>query len=329
MNFVLSNDVVAVRDGLRAALRANCPPDLVRQASFPEGDERLRDLWKLLGDLGVLGLLVPEAQGGLGSEEILLAVALEEVGYVAAPGPIGEVVTLAAPILAASPDETVLLQKVLAGEALIACATSKSLVPYAQVSDAVLLLHDDRVELARRADVIVTPLATVDGSRRAGSVVVGNTSTMLPSTGLARAKERATLAAAAELLGLSARMLDMTTQYVQSRRQFGAAIGSFQAVKHMLANSLIEIEFARPAVWRAALSLTNEDPGAAAHVSMAKALASDAARYVAKTSIQCHGAMGYTVEYDLQLFAKRAWARSAEWGDSEQHVARIADWLSV
>ncbi len=217
----------------------------------------------------------------------------------------------------------------LAGEALIACATSESLVPYAQASDAVLLLHDDHVELARRTDVIVTPLATVDGSRRAGSVVVRDASTALSSTGLARAKERATLATAAELLGLSARMLDMTTEYVQSRRQFGAAIGSFQAVKHALANSLIKIEFARPAVWRAALSLSNGDPDSAGYVSMAKALASDAARFVARSSIQCHGAMGYTVEYDLQLFVKRAWARSADWGSSEQHIARIADWLNV
>jgi alkylation response protein AidB-like acyl-CoA dehydrogenase len=100
-------------------------------------------------------------------------------------------------------------------------------------------------------------------------------------------------------------------------------------VKHALANSLIKIEFARPAIWRAAASLSSGDPQAAWHVSMAKALASDAAREVAKTSIQCHGAMGYTVEYDLQLFAKRAWARCADWGDSEQHIARIANWLEV
>jgi alkylation response protein AidB-like acyl-CoA dehydrogenase len=329
MNFVLSDDVVAVRDGLRVALRANCTPDLVRAVSSPEGDERLRDLWKLLGDLGVLGLLVPEAQGGLGSDEILLAVALEEVGYVAGPGPIAEVISLTAPTLAESADQAGLFQKVLAGEAIVACSTNESLVPYAQVSDAVLFVHDDHVELATRADVIVTPLATVDGSRRAGSVVVNATPMVLSSTELPRARERATLAAAAELVGLSARMLDMTTEYVQSRRQFGVAIGSFQAVKHALANSLITIEFARPAVWRAALSLSNGDLDAAAHVSMAKALASDAARQVAKTSIQCHGAMGYTVEYDLQLFAKRAWARCADWGDSEQHIARVADWLPV
>jgi alkylation response protein AidB-like acyl-CoA dehydrogenase len=158
---------------------------------------------------------------------------------------------------------------------------------------------------------------------------VNGTPRVLLSTELSRARERATLAAAAELVGLSARMLDMTTEYVQSRRQFGVAIGSFQAVKHALANCLIQIEFARPAVWRAGLSLSNGDPDAASHVSMAKALASDAARQAAKTSIQCHGAMGYTVEYDLQLFVKRAWARCADWGDAEEHIARIADWLSV
>lgn len=329
MNFVLSDDVRAVRDGLRAALRDSCPPDLVRDASTSEGDERLRNLWKLLGDMGVLGLLVPEAQGGFGSDEILLAVALEELGYVAAPGPLADVIAIAAPILAESLDPTGLLEKLLAGGAFVACATNEGLVPYADVSDAVLFVRDDRAELVSRADMNVTPIATVDPSRRAGSVVATATPTTLSSSHMERARERATLAAAAELVGLSARMLDMTTEYVQSRRQFGVAIGSFQAVKHLLANSLIKIEFARPAVLRAALSMASGDPDASWHVSMAKAMASDAARLVAKTSIQCHGAMGYTVEYDLQLFAKRAWARCADWGDSEQHTARIADWLGV
>jgi alkylation response protein AidB-like acyl-CoA dehydrogenase len=320
MNFALSEDVLAVRDGLRAALRANCPTDLVREASSSQGDERVRGLWKLLADMGVLGLLVPES---------FLAVALEELGYVGAPGPLGEVIAIAAPVLAQSPGQEDLLTRVLAGDALVAFSLRDDHVAYAQLCDAFLFVREGQVELSTRDHVEVTPLATVDRSRRAGSVQVRVASTTLPFSRLRGALERATLAAAAELVGLSARMLDMTKEYVQARQQFGVPIGSFQAVKHALANSLIKIEFARPAIWRAAASLSSGDPQAAWHVSMAKALASDAAREVAKTSIQCHGAMGYTVEYDLQLFAKRAWARCADWGDSEQHIARIANWLEV
>jgi hypothetical protein len=135
--------------------------------------------------------------------------------------------------------------------------------------------------------------------------------------------ERAALAAAAQLVGLGQRMLDMTVDYVRQRQQFGVPIGSFQAVKHQLADSLKELAFARPAVWRAASSLEPRD------ISMAKAMASDAASFVARRALQCHGAIGYTVEYDLHRYLKLTWVLARSQGDAAWHRDRIAKELHI
>jgi hypothetical protein len=141
--------------------------------------------------------------------------------------------------------------------------------------------------------------------------------------------EHATVAAAAQLVGLGQRMLDMTVDYVKQREQFGVPIGSFQAVKHQLADALKEVAFARPAVWRATWSLTSGAPTAVRDVSMAKAMASDAASFVARRALQCHGAIGYTVEYELHRFLKQTWVLARSFGDAAWHRDRIAKELHI
>ena len=131
------------------------------------------------------------------------------------------------------------------------------------------------------------------------------------------------LAAAAQLVGLGHGMLTTTVEYVKQRQQFGVPVGSFQAVKHQLADSLKELAFARPAVWRAAHTR------APVHVSMAKAMASDAASFVARRALQCHGAIGYTVEYDLHRFLKQTWVLARSHGDAAFHRERIAKELQI
>jgi alkylation response protein AidB-like acyl-CoA dehydrogenase len=135
--------------------------------------------------------------------------------------------------------------------------------------------------------------------------------------------DRASLAAAAQLVGLGQRMLDMTVDYVRERHQFGVPVGSFQAVKHQLADALKELAFARPAVWRAAWTTEPRD------VSMAKAMASDAASFVARRALQCHGAIGYTVEYELHRFLKQTWVLARSFGDAAWHRDRIAKELHI
>lgn len=132
------------------------------------------------------------------------------------------------------------------------------------------------------------------------------------------------LVASALLTGLSRRMLDMTVAYVKQRHQFGVPVGSFQAIKHKLADALVAIEFTRPLVLAAAWAQASRAADAIALTSAAKARASDTARMVAKTAIQCHGAMGYTTEYELHRFAKQAWALAASFGTAHEHRAWIA-----
>src|SRR5205823_9634437 len=108
-----------------------------------------------------------------------------------------------------------------------------------------------------------------------------------------------------------------------------APIGSFQAVKHLLANALVKLEFARPAVYAAAWSVANDVPERSRDVSMAKALASEAGMLAARNALQVHGAIGYTEEHDLHLWLKAAWALSLAYGDDAWHRARVGAALNV
>ena len=116
----------------------------------------------------------------------------------------------------------------------------------------------------------------------------------------------------------------MAVAYAKERKQFGVAIGSFQAVKHPLASAQVALEFARPAVYGAAYAVTHDIARAAPSVSHAKIAAGDAALSAAKVAIQVHGAMGYTFEVDLHLWMKRAWALNGAFGDRNFHLDRVA-----
>jgi alkylation response protein AidB-like acyl-CoA dehydrogenase len=177
--------------------------------------------------------------------------------------------------------------------------------------------------------VWATRTPSIDGGRDLGTVEW----TPWPHTLLASGDHAAALAAdlvdhgstaaAAELVGLADRMVELAAGYARERVQFGKPIGSFQAVKHLLADARVRLEMARPAVYRAAHSLARRDPARAEHAAMAKALASDAADLAARVALQVHGAIGYTWECDLHLFMKRAWTLSAAWGDARLHRARV------
>lgn len=320
MHFGLSEPALELRDGLRALLADACPPAVVR-AGWPGGDDaQVQQLWHALGEFGLLGMLVLEAAGGLGLDDVVVVAALEEVGRAAAPGPLLETAAVAAPLLAAA---GALPKGLLDGNVRVAVQRGP-VVAHAQSADLFLQLSGDRALLLERAAANVEPVATVDGSRAAGRVYGQGVRLDIPGSLVRRALLRGTLGAAAALVGLSRRMLALTVDYVRDRRQFGVPVGSFQAVQHPLADALVAVEFAAPAVLRAACSVIDDEPAASLHVSMAKALASGAAHRTAGTCIQAHGATGYTVEYDLHLFAKRAWALAADWGTAADHRDAVA-----
>jgi alkylation response protein AidB-like acyl-CoA dehydrogenase len=124
-------------------------------------------------------------------------------------------------------------------------------------------------------------------------------------------------------------VVSSSAAYVRERHQFGKPVGANQAVKHHLANVAQAVAFARPCVTRAAWCIASGDTDAARDVSAAKALASDAVDLAARLALQCHGAIGYTSEYDLGLWLKRAWVLSASYGDAAYHRARVGDALGL
>lgn len=332
MRFAFTDDQRALADAVRDLLGRECPPAVVREG-WPGGDRRqVATVWRKLAGMGLAGLLVPESQGGLGLDETFLVAVLEETGRAALPVPIAETIGVAAPLLAAVGEKD-LLRAVLAGETEVACElTGDDLVPFAAVAGALLVGDAAGAWIFPAGGAVIEPVEAVDGARRLGRLVCrpAGIAALTTDAGLLDlAWQRGTLGTAAQLTGLARRMLDMTVGYVRQRKQFGVPVGSFQAVKHHLADALLRLEFAVPAVRRAGYSLTTRAPTAGRDVSMAKAMASDAASFVAGVAIQCHGAMGYTVEYDLHLFAKRAWALAGSWGSAAWHRSQVARALGL
>lgn len=315
MRFAFTDDQLAFRDAVRDLLERECPPSVVR-AAWENDDGRSGAVWAALADMGVLGIAAPQAAGGLGLTVLDLILVIEETGYAALPEPIVEHAMVGVPVLS-DPGPAV------AGEVTVTAALGDPYVPYAAAADLIVAEGDTELVVVRAQDAVISPAASVDGSRRLGWVEWDRAEPAAAGAARGRAFDRGALGVAAQLVGLARRMLDMTVEYATARHQFGVPIGSFQAVKHHLADARIAIEFARPMVYRAAWSLAEGEPDASVHVSMAKALASDAATLSARKALQCHGAIGYSYEYDLHLFMKRAWALAASWGDAAWHRARV------
>jgi hypothetical protein len=313
MRFSLSDDQVAFRDAVRDLLAKECTPAVVRAAWDAPAGELDRGVWNSLGAMGVLSLLVPEADGGLGLDETYLVPILEECGGVALPHPIVETAMVAAPLLGA-------------GAGIVSTDLGGPNVPCAADADQLLLARGDRLCVVGREGVELAPVETVDRARRAARMETDPLDQVVTDdpAAIALAVDRGGLGTAAVLVGLGQAMLDMTVGYVTQRHQFGQPIGSFQAVKHHLADAALALELTRPAVWRAAWSVAHAEPTRGRDVSMAKAMASDAAELVGRKALQCHGAIGYTVEADLHLFLKRTWALARAWGDSAHHTDRVA-----
>ncbi|GLZ42870.1 acyl-CoA dehydrogenase [Actinokineospora sp. NBRC 105648] len=315
MRFAPTAEQSDLRAVVRDLVRELCPPAVVRAA--PDSAE-VATLRAGLIELGAPGLLVPEAAGGLGLDENYLVGMMIETGWAAVPLPVVDTFAFAPGVLAVAD---------LTGDRFCgADPDARGTVHYGHNVDLVLTGG-----FAGTGTIQVTAasggasVAAVDPAADLLRVTAGPVlATVDDPEVVATAWLRGVLGAAAQLIGLCRRMLDLTVAYVAARKQFGVPIGSFQAVKHHLATALLALEFAEPAVARAGYALAAGEPDRARAVSTAKALASDAAATVARAAIQCHGAIAYTTEYDLHLYAKRAWALAAEWGSAGWHRAAVA-----
>jgi len=328
MDFDFSDEQRLLQQAVREFLAGECPPEWVR-ARWETDTGRDAAFWKRLAEVGVPGLLVPETHGGLGLDETDLVLLLEETGRAA----------LAEPVVATSVGAALLrelggpladewLPKVAAGHGRLAVGHGASpFVADAHVADLLFLCHEDDLHAVPAARARVEAQPSLDGSQRL--FLVGFDVDEPAARGdLARALrdaalDRGALCCAAEALGVADRLLELAVTYAGQRRQFGVAIGSFQAVKHMLADVAVGLEYARSHVYRAAHSVAHAAPTRAVDVSMAKLAACGAAHAAARVSLQVHGAIGYTYEQDVHLWMKRAGSLGLAFGDSVFHRARL------
>jgi alkylation response protein AidB-like acyl-CoA dehydrogenase len=291
-------------------------------------------LWRGLAELGVVGGLVPESHGGLGRDEVDLVLVLEEAGRAALAEPLVATSAVGVPLLRelGGPLAQEWLPRVAAGAARLAVGHPVSpFVADAHVADLLLLAHgEDELHAVAAAGARLVAEPANDPSQRLFHVEW----TPDPATCAARgaaaralldaALDRGALASAAQLVGAAERCLELAVAYAGQREQFGRPIGSFQAVKHQLADAKVRLEYARPAVWRAAWSVANGHPRRALHVSQAKVQAGLAAQRAARSALQVHGAIGYTWEQDLHLWLRRCWSLELAWGSGAFHLARAA-----
>jgi len=336
VRFAFTDDQLLFRDTVADMLAKECSPEAVRWA-WADETGRSPELWSALAEMGVVGLTVPEPFGGFGLSELDLLPILTEAGRVAFPGPLLETTAVAAPLLAESAPAALAeawLPKVVEGDAVLTVQLAgQPFVADAHVADLLLAQREDRIVAVAAERLRLTPETSLDGARRLFSAewdVADEELVVDGEDGRAaadRAFDRGALAASALLLGLAENLLATTVDYVISRRQFGVPIGSFQAVKHHLADAELQLSFARPVVANAAYSMANGLPIASRDVSMAKCMASDAALVVAAKALQCHGAIAYTVEYDVHMWLKRVWALAASWGDAAWHRRRVGHFV--
>lgn len=332
MRFAFTDDQKMLRDTVREVLQRECPPDAVR-GLWDGSRDAVANVWSTLADTGVLGMMASDASGGPAMTELDAVLVFEEAGYAAFPAPIVDTIVVGIPLIeAAATDgqrERWLPDAVAGRLRVVAAFDGQDIVPYAGAPDLLIAERDGQSYCVPWSEVDATPQVSVDRARQLASVrfAKNEANRMRTDVDLAalweRARNRATLATAAELAGLSRRMLDMSVHYAKDREQFGKPIGAQQAVKHCLADALIQQEFARPLVYRAAWSMATGQSSAEVDVSLAKAYASDAGNFVARQALQVHGAIGYTIEYDLHMWMKRTWALAASHGDAAFHRARI------
>lgn len=332
MRFSLTDEQLAFAETIRDLLARHSGPSQVR-ATWESDDGQVPGLWTKLAEMGAVGLLAPEGVGGLNLGEVDLTAVLVEAGRAALPAPLTDVAMVAVPAIrdhAQTDDAESLLTRICAGTATVAVGLGGGQLVDARPAAAYLLEAPDGLHLVEPDEVELEPVTSVDGSRRLARCSWVPSPATAMSGGPAAvidAKARGAVGTAAELCGLADTMIAMTVAYTTERHQFGVPVGSFQAVKHRLADALLGVEFAKPLVWRAAVSLSVADVDAPLHASMAKAVASDAAEGAAAAALQCHGAIGYTVEHDLHLFMKRAWALARRYGDSRSHRREVASRL--
>jgi len=357
MDFGLSDDQVLFRQTLRRFLDEKCPTTRVRAVMESENGHD-PTLWQGLVELGVAGLTIPEKLGGAGLELLDLALAAEALGYAAVPGPfLGNAMATVALVESDDDGEKARwLDKIASGGALMTVAYgeedsrwdpatfgakakngtvsgTKPLVPYAAEAAAFVVAAQDGdgpglwiVDRGARG-VTIDALRVVDQTRRLAAVTLREAPASKLRGGakaLRRSLDAGAVLVAADAFGGAERCLDMTVRYALEREQFGQPIGAFQAVKHQLANLTCELEPAMSLWWYAAHAFDRIQGESERHAAIAKAHLTDVFDRMARETTELHGGIGFTWEFDLQLWFRRAIFDRSFLGEAAFHRERAA-----
>jgi len=354
MQFGLSESQEILKDNARKFFAGECPLNHVRKLA-ETGSTYDADLWSKMAAQGFTGIIFPEEYGGMGMSAVDLILLMEEAGRALVPGPFFATVALAATVInavATDAQKKKYLAPICSGEARSTLAEieagagwgaraegkttvvngrltgEKLFVPDADIADFLVVAAGSGVFAVQRnaPGVSVTPMPAMDLTRSVYAVRLDNTPAekLGDASGTERATDVATAALVAEMVGAMQRILDMSVEYAKTRKQYGKAIGAFQAVQHQCADMYLETESSRSAAYYAAWALDHDPAQAATAVSIAKMYASDACRTVGNRGVQVHGGMGFTWENDLHLYYRRAKASETMLGDATFHRERIA-----
>lgn len=322
MHFHLTEEQAAIQDAVRGTLADSWPMERVH--AFADGDADFdRTSWYALMALGLGGMLAPDSGMGL----LDAALVCEVAGEAAAAGPlIGQLLAVAAVAASGRGD----------AEALISGKTIATLIhggsdyaPSARAADLFLIVDRAKgVRLVAAADVTIEAVKAADRTRPMSKVSIadGTGEALFAATDqmTGRLADAALVLVAADALGGAQKVTDMSVAYAKEREQFGQPIGRFQGLKHQLAHMALDVEPARALVWYAAYAWDAQLPDAPRAAAMAKAHLCDVYVGATRAAVAAHGGIGYTWEYGLNYWFRRAMADRAWLGSPAEHRARAA-----
>ncbi|TCO12721.1 alkylation response protein AidB-like acyl-CoA dehydrogenase [Camelimonas lactis] len=334
----------ALRDSVRRLLADRCAEaDVRRLMDTDTGHDAA--LWRALADLGVAGMLVGEAHGGSGLGPVELELVMEEIGAALSSAP------MISTAIAAKLLDGDRARALAAGELIVAVAplgawdwTGQSAVrisngraqgvarftPDGQIADLALLAGEDGVYAVERAAFTATPLPVFDRTRRLADLHIdGPVERICDGSRVAGALAVGLVALAGDQAGGARRVLDFTVEYARERRQFGRAIGSFQAIKHMAADLLLEAESATSAARHAAAQLAGDGADREVALALAGFACADAYVRCAKDGVQMHGGIAFTWEHPAHLYLRRARSGAQLFGDSRHWRERFIQALEA
>jgi alkylation response protein AidB-like acyl-CoA dehydrogenase len=350
MDFALSEEQELLQSTVHGFVAKECPPQTVR-AIFDGERQAVPALWKGLAEIGIAGLVVPEAHGGAGLELLELALVAEELGRGAVPVPfLGHALaSLALARGGSTAQQAKWLPRLASGEARATVALAedggrwlpeswrvalangrvrgtKQLVPEAERAALFVVgCRGGALALVEAgAGVRVSPEPTLDRGRPLAALAFDGAPAEPLDADAERIVDAGSVLLAADAFGAAHQLVRMTAAYVSTRQQFGQPLAQFQAVKHQLANMALEVDPTRGLWWYAAHAFDHAPAEAPRAAALAKAHITERAQQVARDAVEAHGGIGFTWECDVQLWFKRILFDRLWLGAPELHRERFA-----